>query len=63
MWMWIKPEDIADENCQVATDADFSGETNGSFMYIGTATRLVIPHVIKGVQVTSYLICLRYCYS
>ena len=50
----VKPEDIADENCKVATDADFSGTTNGNFKYIGTATRLVIPHVIKGVPVTSY---------
>jgi len=50
----VKPEDIADENCKVATDADFSGTTNGGFRYIGTETRLVIPHVIKGVQVTSY---------
>ncbi len=50
----VKPEDIADENCKVATDADFSGTTNGGFSYKGTATRLVIPHVIKGVQVTLY---------
>jgi surface protein len=49
-----KPQDIADENCKVATDADFSGTTNGTFRYIGTATSLVIPHVIKGVPVTSY---------
>ena len=50
----VNPEDIADENCQVATDADFYGTTNGNFEYIGTAPRLVIPHVIKGVEVTSY---------
>ncbi len=49
-----KPEDIADENCKVATDADFGGDANGRFSYIGTATSLVIPHVIKGVEVTSY---------
>ncbi len=48
------PEDIADENCKVATDADFGGDADGSFRYIGTATSLVIPHVIKGVKVTSY---------
>jgi len=50
----VKPEDIADENCQVATDNDFFLRPDGNFLYIGTATRLVIPHVIQGVPVTSY---------
>ena len=38
----------------LATDDDFSGETNGSFRYIGTDEYVEIPHVIKGVNVTSY---------
>ena len=38
----------------LATDDDFSGTVDGEFRYIGTATRLTIPHVIKGVEVTSY---------
>lgn len=38
----------------LATDDDFSGETNGSFRYIGTDDSVAIPHVIKGVNVTSY---------
>ncbi len=52
--MGLKKTGVIDEDIYVATDADFSGTTNGSFSYIGTETRLVIPHVIKGVQVTSY---------
>ena len=38
----------------MATDADFSGTTNGSFVYIGTKPYIVIPVAIKGVTVTSY---------
>lgn len=38
----------------LATDADFSGETDGSFKYIGNAKTVYIPHVIKGVPVSSY---------
>ena len=38
----------------LATDDDFSGETDGSFRYIGTDEYVEIPHVIKGVNVTSY---------
>ena len=38
----------------LATDDDFSGETNGRFRYIGTDEYVEIPHVIKGVNVTSY---------
>ena len=52
--MGLKKTGVIDEDIYIATDADFSGTTNGGFMYIGTATRLVIPHVIKGVEVTSY---------
>lgn len=37
-----------------ATDADFSGTTNGEFKYIGTDKYVEIPHVIKEVPVTSY---------
>ena len=43
-----------DPNCVIATDDDFSGTTNGSFRYIGSADCVEIPHVIKGVEVTSY---------
>ena len=38
----------------LATDNDFSGNTDGSFRYIGTDEYVEIPHVIKGVSVTSY---------
>lgn len=37
-----------------ATDADFSGTTNGAFKYIGTKQYVAIPHTIKGINVTSY---------
>lgn len=39
---------------KLATDADFSGTTDGTFKYIGTAEYVEIPHVIKGIPVTSY---------
>ena len=39
----------------LATDDDFSGTSDGSFRYIGTDRYVEIPHVIKGVNVTSYL--------
>ena len=38
----------------MASDDDFSGERNGEFRYIGTDEYVEIPHVIKGVNVTSY---------
>lgn len=38
----------------LATDADFSGTADGSFVYIGTAEYVVVPDIIKGVPVTSY---------
>src|SRR5690625_745849 len=38
----------------LATDADFSGTSDGSFQYTGSAEYVEIPHVIKGVPVTSY---------
>ncbi|MBC2474213.1 BspA family leucine-rich repeat surface protein [Clostridium beijerinckii] len=38
----------------LATDADFSGTADGGFRYTGTSSYVVIPDVIKGVQVTSY---------
>ena len=38
----------------LAQDSDFSGTTNGAFRYIGTETEVRIPHIIKGVSVTSY---------
>ena len=46
---------IQTENTYVmATDADFSGTTNGNFKYIGDDDYVEIPHKIKGVNVTSY---------
>ena len=39
----------------LATDDDFSGTSNGNFRYIGTDEYVEIPHVIKGVNVTSYV--------
>ena len=42
------------EGIYVAQDSDFSGTTNGSFKYIGTKLEVKIPHIIKGVAVTSY---------
>lgn len=38
----------------MATDADFSGTSNGNFRYTGSAEYVEIPHKIKGVSVTSY---------
>ena len=36
----------------IATDADFSGTTDGTFVYIGSEKHIIIPHKIKGVTVT-----------
>ncbi len=36
----------------IATDADFSGTTDGTFVYIGSDDYVQIPHKIKGVTVT-----------
>jgi surface protein len=38
----------------MAQDSDFSGTSNGTFKYIGSHEYVIIPHVIKGVNVTSY---------
>ena len=38
----------------MATDNDFSGTANGQFKYIGSHEYVIIPHIIKGVNVTSY---------
>ena len=38
----------------LATDDDFSGTSNGNFRYIGTDDYVEVPHIIKGVNVTSY---------
>ena len=38
----------------IAQDSDFTGTANGSFKYIGTEIELEIPHIIKGIPVTSY---------
>jgi surface protein len=42
------------EGYVLATDNDFSGTTNGSFRYIGTALKVVIPNKIKGISLTRY---------
>ena len=42
------------EGYVLATDDDFSGTSNGNFGYIGTDEYVEIPHVIKGVPITSY---------
>ena len=38
----------------MAQDSDFSGTANGAFKYIGSHEYVIIPHVIKEVNVTSY---------
>lgn len=45
---------------ELATDDDFSGDTDGAFMYIGSKIKVVIPHVIKGVPVTKYTEMFKY---
>ena len=42
------------EGYVLATDDDFSGTTNGSFRYIGSDLKIVIPNRIKGIAVTRY---------
>ena len=42
------------EGYVLATDDDFSGTTDGSFRYIGSDLKIVIPNRIKGIEVTSY---------
>ena len=42
------------EGYVLATDDDFSGTTNGSFRYIGSDLKIVVPNRIKGVAVTRY---------
>ena len=42
------------EEYVLATDDDFSGTSNGSFEYIGSDLKIVIPNEIKGIAVTSY---------
>ena len=39
----------------LATDDDFWGFNDGQFLYIGTEEYIEIPHIIKGVEVTSYV--------
>lgn len=41
-------------NYVLATDEDFEGEADGEFHYIGSNPYVKIPHVIKGIPVTSY---------
>ena len=48
------PQPDVPEYYVLATDEDFSGTTNGDFRYIGTDEYVIIPHIIKGVPVTSY---------
>lgn len=38
----------------LATDEEFSGNTDGEFKYIGNKEIVYIPHTIKGVEVSSY---------
>lgn len=38
----------------LAKDEDFIGNKNGEFIYIGGADMVKIPHIIKGIPVTSY---------
>jgi surface protein len=47
-------EGVIPEGYILATDADFSGTRDGEFRYIGSNPYVVVPHVIKGVSVTSY---------
>ena len=42
------------DSIYLAKDSDFDGTTNGTFQYIGTETEIEIPHIIKGITVTSY---------
>ncbi|HZJ99533.1 MAG TPA: BspA family leucine-rich repeat surface protein, partial [Tissierellaceae bacterium] len=51
--LWEKQRDIPDYYV-MATDDDFSGTTNGEFKYVGAGEYITIPHIIKGVNVTSY---------
>lgn len=41
-------------NYVLATDEDWEGEADGEFHYIGSNPYVIIPHVIKGIPVTSY---------
>jgi surface protein len=47
-------EGVIPEGYTLATDEDFSGTRDGEFRYIGSKPYVVVPHVIKGVPVTSY---------
>lgn len=42
-------------NWVLATDDDFWGYNDGQFLYVGTEEYIEIPHIIKGVEVTSYV--------
>lgn len=53
-WGEYVHEGVIPDGYELATDADFSGRRNGEFKYIGTKPNVVIPHVIKGIPVTSY---------
>lgn len=46
--------DVVWEGIYMAQDSDFSGTVNGEFWYMGTELEVKIPHIIKGVAVTSY---------
>ncbi len=48
----VEPEETS--KYTLATDDDFSGDTDGEFKYIGKDEYVEIPHKIKGVAVTSY---------
>ena len=42
------------EGYVMAQDSDFSGTSNGSFRYIGSDLKIIIPNEIKGIAVTRY---------
>jgi surface protein len=48
------PETGYPEGYVLLTDADFEGDYDGGFTYIGTAENVIMPDTIKGVNVTSY---------
>ena len=48
------PVEVCGSGAYLATDADFSGATNGNFRYIGTETRVILPTTINGITLTSY---------
>ena len=48
---WVKA--LENMGYVVATDSDFGGTRDGEFYYKGTAKKVIIPKIIKGVTITS----------